>query len=93
MSSFVSSEKADSLTLVEGERVLVIERTNQDWWFVRKTLTNEKGFVHAKVLQNSDEYTHYMQDTLSKKMEKLPVLRRKCLLPVLRRKLFVSKWR
>ncbi|XP_054706308.1 titin-like isoform X2 [Uloborus diversus] len=73
--SFVS-DKSDSVSLVEGERVQVIERTSQDWWFVRKVITNEKGFVPPTVLQDSATYTHYMKETLSKKIEKLPVLRK-----------------
>lgn len=74
--SFVS-EKSDSVSLVEGERVQVIEKTTQDWWFVRKLVTNEKGFVPPSVLEDSDTYTSYMKDTLTKKIEKLPVLRSK----------------
>lgn len=65
------------MSLVEGERVEVIEKTSQDWWFVRKVVTNEKGFVPPSVLEDSATYTHYMKDTLSKKIEKLPVLRSK----------------
>ena len=78
ISSFVA-EKSDSVSLVEGERVEVIEKTSQDWWFVRKVVTNEKGFVPPSVLEDSATYTHYMKDTLSKKIEKLPVLRSKFL--------------
>lgn len=78
ISSFVS-EKTDCVSLVEGERVQVIETTSQDWWFVRKLVTNEKGYVPPSVLQDSATYTHYMKDTLSKKIEKLPVLRSKYL--------------
>lgn len=76
ISSFVA-EKSDSVSLVEGERVEVIEKTSQDWWFIRKVVTNEKGFVPSSVLEDSATYTHYMKDTLSKKIEKLPVLRSK----------------
>lgn len=84
------AEKSDSVSLVEGERVEVIEKTSQDWWFVRKVVTNEKGFVPPSVLQDSATYTHYMKDTLSKKIEKLPVLRSRIFFYLL---LFFPNWR
>ena len=46
---------------------------NSDWWFVRKHLTEEAGWVPASYLKNEDEYNHYVQRKLSDKIGKLPV--------------------
>ncbi|KAK3921146.1 Titin, partial [Frankliniella fusca] len=67
------AENDDAMNLVEGERVYVLESHNSDWWFVRKTLTAEKGWVPAKILKDEVSYTHHLTHSLHEKIDKLPV--------------------
>lgn len=71
------SENENTLSLVEGERVYVIERHNADWWFVRKHLTAEKGWVPSQSLMDETSYTLYVQQKLNEKIDKLPVFESK----------------
>lgn len=70
--SFVSDTK-EAMNLVEGERVYILESHNSDWWFVRKHLTEETGWVPAQFLQDDVSYTHYVNKKLDEKINKLPV--------------------
>ncbi len=45
----------------------------QDWWYVRKHLTEESGWVPAQYLKDEQTYTMYVQKKLVEKIEKLPV--------------------
>lgn len=67
------AETDEAINLVEGERVYVIESHNADWWFVRKHLTEEKGWVPAQYLMDEVNYTHYVQKKLNEKIDKLPI--------------------
>lgn len=58
---------------------LFAETTNQDWWFVRKHLTEEKGWVPAQYLMDEANYTLYLQKKLNEKIDKLPVFESKLL--------------
>lgn len=49
------------------------EHTNADWWFVKKHLTQEKGWVPAQYLLDEANYTLYVQRKLNEKIDKLPV--------------------
>lgn len=71
------AENNESLNLVEGERVYVIERHNSDWWFVKKNLTEEKGWVPSQYLMDEVRYTHYVQKKLHEKIDQLPVFESK----------------
>lgn len=62
------AETDEAINLVEGERVYIIDHTNQDWWFVKKHLTEEKGWVPAQYLLNEVHYTHYLQRKLHEKL-------------------------
>ncbi|CAH1395279.1 unnamed protein product [Nezara viridula] len=68
-----TAETDDALNLVEGERVYIIESTNSDWWFVKKHLTEEKGWVPAVYLRDEPSYTLYVQKKLHEKIDKLPI--------------------
>ena len=61
------------MNLVEGEKVHVLEWNNTDWWYVRKHLTEESGWVPAQYLKDEQTYTMYVQKKLVEKIEKLPV--------------------
>lgn len=57
--------------------ILLPDHTNQDWWFVKKHLTEEKGWVPAQYLLNEVHYTHYLQRKLHEKIDKLPIFESK----------------
>lgn len=57
------------------------EMTNSDWWFVKKHLTLEEGYVPAKLLAEEVSYTHYVEKKIEEKANKLPVFDSKCHLP------------
>ena len=73
----VVSDNEDTLNLVEGEKVYVMERYNADWWFIKKKLTNEKGWTESHNLMDRVNYTHYVQKKLHERIDKLPVLESK----------------
>jgi SH3 domain len=73
----VVSDNEDTLNLVEGEKVYVMERYNADWWFIRKQLTNEKGWTESHNLMDTVSYTHYVQKKLNERIDKLPVFESK----------------
>ncbi len=72
LATFVS-ETGEAMNLVEGEKVHVLEWNNNDWWYVRKHLTEEAGWVPAQYLKDEQTYTMYVQKKLLEKIEKLPV--------------------
>lgn len=71
------AETDEAINLVEGERVYIIENINSDWWFVKKNLTEEKGYVPAQYLMDEVSYTLYVQKKLNEKIDKLPVFESK----------------
>jgi hypothetical protein len=73
----VVSDNEDTLNLVEGEKVYVMDRYNADWWFIRKQLTNEKGWTESHNLMDAVSYTHYVEKKLNEKIDKLPVFESK----------------
>jgi hypothetical protein len=73
----VVSDNEDTLNLVEGEKVYVMDRYNADWWFIRKQLTNEKGWTESHNLMDAVSYTHYVQKKLNEKIDRLPVIESK----------------
>lgn len=72
-----TAEAEQATDLVEGEKVYVLETPNADWWFIRKNLTEEKGWVPAKILMNEVKYAIYVQRKLNEKIDKLPVFESK----------------
>ncbi|CAF4749840.1 unnamed protein product [Pieris macdunnoughi] len=67
------AESDEAINLVEGERLYILDTTNQDWWYVRKHLTEEIGWVPAQYLMDEETYTLYLQKKLNEKIDKLPV--------------------
>merc|ERR1712106_312015 len=70
LATFIS-ETGEAMNLVEGERVYVLEWNNADWWYVRKHLTEETGWVPAQYLKDEETYTMYVQRKLVEKTEKV----------------------
>lgn len=73
----VESDGEDTLHLGEGEKVYVMDRYNADWWYIRKHLSNEKGWTESHNLMDTVNYTHYVQKKLNEKIDKLPVFESK----------------
>lgn len=72
-----AAEADQAIDLVEGEKVYVIEKHNSDWWFVKKHLTEEKGWAPANLLMDEVNYNIYVQKKLNEKIDKLPVIESK----------------
>lgn len=60
-----------------NKNFVLIESNNPDWWFVRKHLTEEKGWVPAVYLRDEPSYTLYVQKKLHEKIDKLPIFESK----------------
>uniref|UniRef100_A0A8D8G2B6 Titin n=2 Tax=Culex pipiens TaxID=7175 RepID=A0A8D8G2B6_CULPI len=69
----VEAENEEALHMVEGEKVYVIDRTNSEWWFVKRSWSEERGFVRRELLMDAVTYPQYVQKTLNEKIDKLPV--------------------
>ncbi|XP_025832493.1 titin isoform X2 [Agrilus planipennis] len=68
-----SAEADQAMDLVEGEKIYVLDNQNNDWWYVKKNLVEEKGWVPARYLMTEPEYKIYLQRRLNEKIDKLPV--------------------
>jgi len=55
----------------------ILESNNQDWWFVKKHLTEEKGWVPSIYLRDEPSYMRYVQKKLHEKIDKLPIFQSK----------------
>lgn len=61
------------VNIYEGDRIYVIKKHTQDWWFVRKILTNEVGFIPARVLFDTDGYAELLVDKINRMIDQLPI--------------------
>lgn len=59
--------------LISIGSLIISENTNPDWWFVKKSLTQEKGWVPAQYLLDEKHYAIYFQRKMNEKIDKLPV--------------------
>lgn len=73
------ADSDEAINLVEGEKVYVIGRHSSEWWFIKKSITEEEGWVPAQYLMEPAEYNQYVQKKLHEKIDKLPVFERKYL--------------
>ncbi|XP_044005491.1 titin-like [Aphidius gifuensis] len=67
------AETEEALNLTEGERVKIIDRSNHDWWFIKKYISEETGWVPAQYLLNKEQYTTYLQRKIHRKIDRLPI--------------------
>ncbi|CAM1326542.1 Uncharacterised protein at_DN0009 [Pycnogonum litorale] len=67
------AEEADNMCIVEGERVTVIEKTNPQLWFVKKSLTQAMGSLPKDILLKETDYAVYLKEKMTEKMQKIPV--------------------
>ena len=72
------SQMPDVMSVREGDRIYVVERLNQDWWFVRKKITNQTGLVPAQAVLDTVSYTHYINRSVDEYIERLPSTECKC---------------
>lgn len=56
---------------------IFLESNNQEWWFVKKHLTEEKGWVPSIYLRDETSYMRYVQKKLHEKIDKLPIFQSK----------------
>jgi len=73
------ADNDEAINLVEGEKVTVVGRHSSEWWYVKKSITEEEGWVPAQYLMEPEEYAQYVQNKLHEKIDKLPVFERKLL--------------
>jgi len=57
--------------------IYILESNNQEWWFVKKHLTEEKGWVPSIYLRDETSYMRYVQKKLHEKIDKLPIFQSK----------------
>lgn len=65
-------EADDVLSLHEGEKLEVLDDTDDDWWRARKIFNQKEGFVPGKYLQDKEEYDQLIEAQLSEQVDKLP---------------------
>ena len=65
----IDTQMPSVMSAREGDRIYVVERLNQDWWFVRKKITNQTGFVPAEMVVDSVSYTYHIDDTINKMID------------------------
>ncbi|XP_043063754.1 titin isoform X2 [Drosophila ficusphila] len=70
------ADNDEAINLVEGEKVTVVGRHSSEWWYVKKSITEEEGWVPAQYLMEPEEYAQYVQNKLHEKIDKLPVFER-----------------
>lgn len=62
-------ETENAVPLTEGERVMVLDASQPDWWFVKKASSKKEGWVPSSYLQEEFEYgnalTKQLQDIAS----------------------------
>lgn len=75
--TYYEAEADQAIDLVEGEKVYVIETQESEWWLIKKHLTEETGWVPAKILMTEQQYINYVQKKLNEKIDKLPVFESK----------------
>lgn len=73
-----TTQTANAMSVREGERIYVVERVNQDWWFVRKKITNQVGLVPASTVTDTISYTHYIHKSVEEIAKRLPVISTDC---------------
>lgn len=61
-----------SVSFSQGDRIYVVERINQDWWFVRKTISNQSGMLPTKAIMDVVSYTHFVTKSVDHLAQRLP---------------------
>lgn len=69
---YEADDNSDMLSLVEGERVILLDTSSKDWWFVMKKSTEESGWVPADILEAPEKYEDQLMQALQEIAEVLP---------------------
>ena len=65
-------ESDEVLSLHEGEKVEVLDDTQDDWWLVRKSFSLREGWVPGQYLREKAVYDKIVERQLKKAIEQLP---------------------
>ena len=65
-------ESDEVLSLHEGEKVEVLDDSQDDWWLVRKKQSNREGWVPGQYLRDKTVYDRTVERQLKKAIEQLP---------------------
>ena len=65
-------ESDEVLSLHEGEKVDVLDDSQDDWWLVRKMHSNTEGWVPGQYLRDKTVYDRIVERQLKKAIEQLP---------------------
>lgn len=60
----------NAMSISEGEDVYLIEKYSSDWWFVRKVLTKEEGYVPSRVFMSIEAYKRVVKKETKKEAKK-----------------------
>ena len=59
------------ISVSEGERVYVVERYDEDWWFVKKHMTDEEGYLPSNILTDSETYTLILREKIDVQIQNI----------------------
>ena len=62
----------ETMSLHEGETVEMLEKSQLDWWLVKKQYSDRTGLVPKQSLQEKTEYEAILKDKLQEIVQKLP---------------------
>ncbi len=65
-------ESDEVLSLHEGEKVEVLDDTQDDWWLVRKSFSLHEGWVPGQYLREKAVYDRIVERQLKKAIDQLP---------------------
>lgn len=66
-------ESDDVIPLIEGERMTAIDKTQPNWWYVKKNLSSIEGWVPAAYLMEETEYNDYLAKQIAEIADTLAV--------------------
>ena len=65
-------ESDEVLSLHEGEKVEILDDSQDDWWLIRKPQSNREGWVPGQYLRDKTVYDRIIERQLKKAIDQLP---------------------
>ena len=65
IADFAGEPSASQLTMAANDALVVLDRTNEEWWWVRHSNTNVEGFVPATYVQEQAQTTSLQEEVHS----------------------------
>ena len=65
-------ESDEVLSLHEGEKVEILDDSQDDWWLIRKPQSNREGWVPGQYLRDKTVYDRIVERQLKKAIDQLP---------------------